>query len=69
MLYYEDDKLRAKIDKHLHDIAIINANLGIDSTPKEVARASVKKDRHLEKIKNLDEELYKRLVIEEDRSN
>jgi len=64
MKYYEDDLVRAEIDKHLEQIASYNAQLGTDSIDFErlVIRANINK--HLESIRLLDLEFYQRICPE-----
>ena len=62
MSYYTNKKHKQRIDGYLKKMATINANLGTDSTPKEIKDAC----RHIanleEKIKGVDEEFYREIV-------
>ena len=64
--YYTDTDLRIKIDKQLHKMAMIESNLGTDSTPSEVKRAIKKKTTCMGKIKKLDLTFYKTIAPDED---
>jgi hypothetical protein len=64
--YYKDEKTRMAIDKELTEIASINARIGMD-TPKDERDLRKGEIRFvMEKIKKLDEDLYKRLNPEKD---
>jgi|11_taG_2_1085331.scaffolds.fasta_scaffold06512_4 hypothetical protein len=52
-LYYKDEKVRKLIDKKLHEMSVISANLGIDSTQKENKEANKKIGRLESEINNL----------------
>lgn len=66
-LYYEDDKVRKKIDAWLKQIADLECSLGSDSTEKERVKIKVKQDRILQKIKDVDLIFYEILVPESER--
>ena len=52
---YQTCKLiKTKIDNHLHDMAMLFANLGIDSTAEEVKEAYDKESVFIDKIEELD---------------
>lgn len=54
--------MRSKgVDKILHEMAMIFANEGIDSTEQEMREARAKEDRLIEKICLVDPELGSRL--------
>ena len=65
MSYHTNKTTRKRIDKHLHEIAVINCNLGTDSTSSEIKRATKLIRDNERKIKAIDREYYK-LVFEFD---
>lgn len=66
--YFTDLEVRSKIDELLRQNASIEANLGKDSTRKEIGKAKVRQSRLFDQIKKLDNAFYEIIVIEEDRS-
>lgn len=66
-LYYKDEKVRKEIDELLHQNAIIESNLGIDSTDEERELAEFKQNKLFLKIKEIDLEFYKIIVTEDKR--
>jgi len=52
-LYYTNEKVRKLIDKKLHEMSVISANLGIDSTEKEKKEANKRIGRLEAEINNL----------------
>jgi len=67
--YYEDYEIRLKIDKLLKKNAALESSLGKDSTKKEYGKVKARQNNIFDKIKELDLEFYKLIIIEEDRSN
>ncbi len=65
--YHEDEHTRIKVDKLLKKNAALEASLGIDSTKKEHAKVKVSQNKLFNSIKELDEEFYRVIVIEENR--
>ena len=62
--YYTNKKTKEKIDKLLKKNAIIQANLGIDSTDSERNKADKKVGELVKQIKGLDEEFAKKVFVE-----
>lgn len=54
--YYTNKKTRSKIDKLLHENAIVQSNMGLDSTKQEKELADGKTNTIYQKIKSLDSE-------------
>ena len=52
--YYSDANIRKKIDKLLHNNAVVQSNLGIDSTKEERKNAKKKTNRIKSDIKAMD---------------
>jgi hypothetical protein len=52
-LYYTDAKVRKLIDRRLHKMSVISANLGTDSTEKEKKEANKRIGRLEAEINNL----------------
>jgi hypothetical protein len=65
--YYNDEVVRSKIDKLLHQNSILESALGKDSTKKELIKTKVKQEKLFDKIKDLDLEYYKILIPESER--
>lgn len=61
MKYEENEKIREQIDAYLEEMTKIESNLGTDSTSSEVKKATQKKHKLMLKIKELDEEFYKKI--------
>lgn len=57
-LYQSDESVRKQIDKRLHKIAIIEGDLGCDSTKRQFTTAKARQHDLIEQIKELDEEFY-----------
>ena len=62
--YYTNKKTREKVDKLLHKNAMIQSNLGIDSTDSERNRADKEVGELVKQIKGLDEEFAKKVFVE-----
>ena len=56
--YESNQNIRSRIDSYMEKMAIIEANLGIDSTDKEKQKAKNEQLIYLSKIKELDEIKY-----------
>jgi hypothetical protein len=56
--YNEDEEVRAKIDKELEAMAILETTLGLDSTVSEFKAVKKQQKEHLKVIKDLDKEFY-----------
>lgn len=54
---------KQRIDRLLHKIAVVEANLGTDSTPTERKIAEFEKDLLAKKIENIDPQVYKDLFL------
>lgn len=65
--YYTDSIIRQKINDLLHQNAILEGDLGKDSTRKQYANTKVKQERLFEQIKQLDLEFYKIIVPQDER--
>lgn len=64
--YYTDEKIREKIDKELHKMAIMETDLGISSTISEYKRVKKKQATCMKRIKKLDLEFHKSISPDED---
>ena len=53
---------RKTIDFHLHQIAILNANIGLDCTPKEKTHILYMINNHELAIKEINESFYNLIV-------
>jgi alanine racemase len=53
--YHTNKKIKMQVDNLMHQMAIIECNLGIDSTLKEIGLAKKKQLELLKKIKSLDQ--------------
>lgn len=65
--YFTDEKIRQEIDDLLRKNAAAESNLGLDSTAREKINTRIYQAGLFQKIKKLDEEFFKRIVIPEDR--
>jgi len=54
--YYTNKKTRSKIDKLLHKNAIIQSNMGLDSTKQDKEKAHGQTENIYKEIKSLDSE-------------
>lgn len=61
--YYTNVSIREKIDKRLHKIAALNANIGSDSTEKEKEDIYKQIGELGQQIKDIDSEFYEEISI------
>ena len=59
--YWTNAKIRAKIDKRKHAMAVIQSNLGKDSTPEEKAKARIRMEGLMLEIKRIDVDHWREL--------
>ena len=67
--YYTSKECKKKIDHLLWQCAVINANIGIDSTQEELELARKKKDDLYKKIEEEDVIKYEKLTGRYDRES
>lgn len=61
--YYTNQTIRKKIDRRLHQLAALNAELGTDSTDEERQEIKEEMDAVMTQIKEIDEEFYNEINI------
>ncbi len=64
--YYEDKQIRKKIDVLLHENAVVQSNLGIDSTIEEKNNAKKESNRIKGDIKTMDKIFAEHCFPEDD---
>ena len=65
--YYTDPNARQKIDELLHENAVIQANLGTESTAEERAEAKRQWMELAKKINDIDPKFYRERIMPQHR--